>query len=111
MIQIVNANHTSEYKLEVSFSDGTSKIFNYAQITGFEGVTKKLEDLTFFKSFKIEEDGSSIGWEENGKIIYDNCPTSMRYYWQDESNEWEGFDDSVGLQERKKIANSSKIAA
>jgi len=111
MIHILNANYISDFKLEVSFSDRTIKIFDYAQITGFEGVTKKLEDLTFFKSFKIAEDGSSIGWEENGEIIFDYCPTSMRYYWQDESNEWEGFDDSVGLQERKKIAISRKMAS
>jgi hypothetical protein len=111
MIKIASANYLKDYKIEVSFSDGATKIFDYAQIFGFKGITEKFRDLFFFKSFKIQDNGFSIGWEENGEIIFDNCPTAMRYYWKDESNEWDGFDDSVGLQERKKIANSRKIAS
>lgn len=110
MIRAIDLKFLKDYKLEVTFSDGATKIFDYAGFLDSE-MGQKLKDQDFFRMGKIGRGGRDINWEKNGEVVYDNCVDAMRYFWDDDSKEWEGFDDSIGLNERIKITDSKRMAS
>jgi len=110
MIRAIGLSFLNDYKIEILFSDSVSKIFDYSQFLQTE-MGKKLRDFTFFRTGKLGRGGRDIFWEENGEIVFDNCMDSMRYFWDDESKEWEGFTDSIGLAERIEITLAKKMAS
>jgi hypothetical protein len=71
----------------------------------------QLKDQNFFRTGKIVHGGRSISWEKGDQVICDFCMDAARYFWDDESKEWEGYDDTIDLSERIRIAESKKIAS
>ena len=63
--------HISDYSLELSFADGTTRQVDFApRIVGRGGVFRPLEDVEFFKQVRVEPEAGTIVWP-NG---VDFCP-------------------------------------
>ena len=56
LIEIVNANYASNYKIEIIFSDGKEKTIDFEEFLrqAKNPMTTKFLDLKKFKKFKIE---------------------------------------------------------
>jgi hypothetical protein len=110
MIKAIELTFLNDFKFEVTFSDGVSKRFDFSDRLETE-MGSFLKDLSLFRSGRIDHRGRAIIWEKDGEVVFDSCMDALRYFDADESKEWEGYDDSLGLIERIKIANSRKIAS
>ena len=110
MIKIVNLSFPEAHKLEIQFSDGSKKVFDYFRLTGFVGSAQFLANSDFFTLAETSFNGRQLVWKNGDEVDYDNCADALRYYWDDESHESEGIDDSIGLLERIEIAKSKQLA-
>ena len=110
MIKAIDLKFLNEFKFEITFSDGVSKRFDFSHILETQ-MGSNLKDLSVFRNGKIDHRGRAISWEKNGEVVFDSCMDALRYFEPDESKEWEGFDDQIGLLERMKIADSRRIAS
>lgn len=99
LIKIIQILHVKDYILEMSFSDGCTKQFDFSELITFSGITEPLKKIEYFKSVKIIADGRAFGWDNN----YDCCADWARYYAKDLYSEWIEFDDSISLGQRMKI--------
>ena len=99
-IQILKIRYVKDYILELSFDDNSIKQYDFSQLITFKGVSEPLKNIDYFKTVKILNDGRTFGWDNN----YDCCADWARYYANDLLNEWENFDDSFGLKQRKKLS-------
>jgi len=72
MLPRVNrVRHTCDYRLELSFTDGTTGEVDFRQrIVGRGGVFRQLEDIEFFKQVQADPEAGTIVWP-NG---VDFCP-------------------------------------
>lgn len=70
--KIVSAKPLDEYKIEITFDDGYSKIVNLKEKIR-KGISRDLENQEVFKSVKIGT-GGELYWE-NG---FDLCPNALR---------------------------------
>ena len=69
--RIKGVRHAGEYRLELSFTDGTtSEIDLKRQIAGRGGVFIPLQDIEFFGLVQVDPDAGTIVWP-NG---VDFCP-------------------------------------
>ena len=68
MHKVVSVKVLINYLIDISFSDGFSKIVDLRPFIG-EGISKALKDESFFQQVQIES-GGGIFWP-NG---YDFCP-------------------------------------
>jgi hypothetical protein len=63
--------HMRDYRLELSFSDGTTTELDFRQrIVGRGGVFSRLEDVGFFRQVQVDPEAGTIVWP-NG---VDFCP-------------------------------------
>jgi hypothetical protein len=68
------ARHVGEYRLELSFTDGTtSEVDLRGRIAGRGGVFRPLQDIEFFKQVRVDAEAGTIVWPvwPNG---VDFCP-------------------------------------
>jgi len=98
-IKINKISYIKDYILELEFSDGCIKQFDFLQLINFQGIAEQLKDIEYFKNARIIDNGRAFGWE-NG---YDCCAYWSRYFAKDTQNEWIDFDDSIDLKQRIKI--------
>jgi len=95
-ITVLKINYLQNYILEIEFSDGCVKRFDFAELITFNGIAESLKDISFFKNIDITDDGRSFSWA-NG---YDCCADWARYYAKDLDDEWKGTDETIGLKQR-----------
>lgn len=75
LIWITTAKYLGEYKLQLTFNNGVTKIFDGKDIV-LKPLYQKLQSLTTFQQFEL--DGWTVSWE-NGKIdiapeyLYENA--------------------------------------
>lgn len=63
--------HMRDYRLELSFTDGTTRELDFRQrIVGRGGVFRELEDVGFFERVQVDPEAGTIVWP-NG---VDFCP-------------------------------------
>lgn len=103
LITITRVHHIENHELEIHFSDGCVKCFDFAKIISFKGISQDLIDVEYFKTAHIQSLGRSFGWD-NG---YDCCADWARYYAPDEQSQWAAYDDKTTLSERIVIARES----
>ncbi len=69
--RVVRARHVGEYRLELSFNDGTTGELDFrGRVVGRGGVFVPLESLTFFSQVAVDPEAGTIFWP-NG---VDFCP-------------------------------------
>jgi hypothetical protein len=63
--------HVRDYRLELSFTDGTTRELDFRQrIVGRGGVFSPLEDVGYFRQVRVDPEAGTIVWP-NG---VDFCP-------------------------------------
>lgn len=95
-ITVQKINHLQNYILEIEFSDGCIKHFDFSMIVAFNGIAEALKEVDYFKNVSIINGGRAFGWE-NG---YDCCADWARYYAPDLAEEWKDTAENVGLKQR-----------
>lgn len=56
-------HHRGEYRLELSFTDGTTGEFEFKErVVGRGGVFGPLEDVAFFRQVKVDSEAGTIVW-------------------------------------------------
>ena len=69
--RVNGVRHAGEYRLELSFTDGTtSEIDLEGRVAGRGGVFRPLQDIEFFKQVHVDPEARTIVWP-NG---VDFCP-------------------------------------
>ena len=69
--RVKQVHHSGEYRLELSFTDGTTGAFDFKErVVGRGGVFGPLEDVAFFGEVKVDSEAGTIVWP-NG---VDFCP-------------------------------------
>lgn len=73
MINIKSAKYVSDYILELTFSTGEVKRFDFSSLYN-EGICKKLQDKDYFKDFTL--DGFTVDWNNEigfaPEYLYEN---------------------------------------
>ena len=59
LIYITSAKYVSGYILELTFNNGEVKLFDFTRLYD-KGICTKLQDLEYFKNFKL--DAFSVDW-------------------------------------------------
>lgn len=60
---IVKAEYLSDYKIKVSFADGSSGIADLKAIISRGGIFSELKNLDNFKNFSIHEELKVLTWQ------------------------------------------------
>ncbi len=69
--RVKHVRHLGEYRLELSFTDGTTGELDFRErVVGRGGVFSSLEDISFFIQVKVDPEAGTIVWP-NG---VDFCP-------------------------------------
>jgi len=69
--RVRQVHHCSEYRLELSFTDGITGEFDFKErVVGRGGVFGPLEDVAFFRQVQVDSEAGTIVWP-NG---VDLCP-------------------------------------
>jgi len=69
--RVKRVRHMRDYRLELSFTDGTTGELDFRQrIVGRGGVFRQLEDVGLFKQVQVDPEAGTIVWP-NG---VDFCP-------------------------------------
>lgn len=69
--RVRQVRHVKEYRLELSFSDGTKGEIDFKQrIVGRGGVFAPLEDIEFFRRVQVDHEAGTIVWPNE----VDFCP-------------------------------------
>jgi hypothetical protein len=69
--RVNRVRHICDYRLELSFTDGTTREVDFQQrIVGRGGVFSQLEEVGFFKQVQVDPEAGTIVWP-NG---VDFCP-------------------------------------
>ena len=69
--RVKRVRHMFDYRLEMSFTDGTTGELDFRQrIVGRGGVFRQLEDIEFYKQVQVDPEAGTIVWP-NG---VDFCP-------------------------------------
>jgi hypothetical protein len=69
--RVKRVRHICDYRLELSFTDGTTRELDFRQrIVGRGGVFRQLEDIGFFEQVQVDPEAGTIVWP-NG---VDFCP-------------------------------------
>ena len=100
LIKIADVKYLGDYILSITFDDGCVKSFDFAEVSGFNGIAEALRDVDYFMQARIAPDQRRLSWN-NG---YDCCADWLRYFAKDVHDEWASVDETVGLLPRMKIA-------
>ena len=69
--RVTGVRHVEDYKVEISFSDGTTAELDFRRrIVGRGGVFAPLENVDFFKQVSVDREAGTLVWP-NG---VDFCP-------------------------------------
>lgn len=69
--RVQRVRHLADYRLELSFTDGTTGELNFKErVVGQGGVFKLLEDIAFFSQVKVDPEAGTIVWPNE----VDFCP-------------------------------------
>ena len=60
--KLLNAQYLEGYKVKLSFSDGSEGAVDLSGELG-EGVFEALRDLSYFRSFRVQQQFGTIEWE------------------------------------------------
>ncbi len=69
--RITKARYVRDYRLELTFTDGTAGEVDFKdRVVGRGGVFAPLEDINFFKQVKVDSEAGTIVWPND----VDFCP-------------------------------------
>ena len=84
MVDVIEAKHIIDYKIEITFSDSIRGIIDFSEYLDRRGLFKKLNDFDFFKNFRVNNEIGTICWE-NGLDI---SPETLYYKITGIKPEW-----------------------
>lgn len=61
---IVKAEYVSDYKIKISFADGSNGIADLKEIISKGGIFSDLKDLDNFKNFTIHDELKVLTWQK-----------------------------------------------
>jgi hypothetical protein len=61
---IVKAKYVSDYKIKISFADGSNGIADLKEIISRGGIFSDLKDLDNFKNFAIHDELKVLTWQK-----------------------------------------------
>jgi len=69
--RVKHVRHLGEYRLELSFTDGTKGEPDFGErVAGRGGVFSPLEDISFFRQVRVDPEAGTIVWPNE----VDFCP-------------------------------------
>ena len=69
--RVKQVRHLGEYRLELSFTDGTKGDLDFRErVVGRGGVFGPLGDISFFRQVKVDPEAGTIVWPNE----VDSCP-------------------------------------
>jgi hypothetical protein len=69
--RVTHVRHLGEYRLELTFTDGTTGILGLKErVAGRGGVFEPLEDVAFFAQVRLDSEAGTIVWPNE----VDFCP-------------------------------------
>lgn len=69
--RVTHVRHLGQYRLELSFTDGTKGELDLrGRVAGRGGVFKPLQDIDFFKQVRVDPEAGTIVWPND----VDLCP-------------------------------------
>ncbi len=72
--RVKHVRHLGEYRLELSFTDGTKGELDFRErVVGRGGVFSPLEDISFFRQVKVDPEGGTLMWPNE----VDLCPDAL----------------------------------
>jgi hypothetical protein len=71
MIEIIEAEYLTDYKLKLVFSNSEVGIIDFKEYCHRVGLFSKLKDLNYFKMFKIDNELGTICWDNGLDIAPD----------------------------------------
>ncbi len=90
---VVSARYKEGYKIEIIFDDGRSGIVDFTEYLDRGGVFEKFKDITFFKSYKIDEEVGTIVWGNEIDIspekLYSKATGAPLPNWMESNSEME----------------------
>ena len=72
--RVTRVRHVTDYRLEVSFSDGvTAEVDLRDRIVGRGGMSAPLENVKFFRRVQVDPETGTLVWPND----YDICPVLL----------------------------------
>ncbi len=71
MFDIIEANYIKDYQIEFRFADDSTGIIDFAEYKNKPGLFSEFQDINFFINFKLDENLSTITWENGLDIAPD----------------------------------------
>ena len=69
--RVKQVRHLGEYRLELSFTDGTTGELDFEErVVGRGGVFQALEDVSFFRQVQVDPEAGTLVWPN----AVDFCP-------------------------------------
>ena len=59
---VIDAVYKGDYRIELKFDDGKIGVIDFSKYLNRGGVFKKLKNLEYFRSFKINKEIGTITW-------------------------------------------------
>ncbi len=73
--EVISANYLQDYKIELTFRDGTTGIVDFSVFLGRGKMTMPLKQKEFFSNFRLDQELGTLVWG-NG---YDIAPDTLYY--------------------------------
>ena len=64
MPDVISARYIDNYKIEVSFADGTKGVVDFSKYLKMGGVFERFKNIEFFKNFTINAELGIITWQD-----------------------------------------------
>ena len=61
---VISARYIDNYKIEVSFSEGTKGVVDFSKYLKMGGVFERFKNIEFFKNFTINTELGIIAWKD-----------------------------------------------
>ncbi len=71
MFDVVEAKYINDYIIEFRFSDNSSGKVDFAEYKNRQGLFSSLNDINYFKKFKIDNELATITWDNGLDIAPD----------------------------------------
>jgi hypothetical protein len=84
MIEVIDAKHVGDYKIEITFSNLANGVIDFREYLNRKGLFSKLNDYNYFINFIVDRETGTICWD-NGLDI---APETLYFKMTGEKPDW-----------------------
>ena len=88
MYDIISAQYLENYKIKLTFEDGKSGIVDFPYYLQQDGVFKKFNDISYFKSFRFDPEIGHIPWNNEidiaPEVLYSEATRTPLHQWMED---------------------------